>query len=427
MSRRCWASLAAAWAVTLTLASCSPRTKADPAASPSAAASAPVSVDVISARNATLPDDIAAVGTFEAISSVNISPKAPGLLVAVPVNTGQFVAKGDVIMQLDTSALEMTVRQDEADLVKAQTSLGMSRPGQTLKSDRDIPAVRKARATVDNARLAWERSRTLYRADLISQKDLQDDKRALLAAQADYQAALDSVKSDKVTVLQKQIQLQTDQLNLRNATVRAPFSGYVSAVNVDVGDYVQPGGGSGSSGYVTLLTLDPIYCEVKIGETDSQRVRVGQPVEVKTAAYPGRRFKGNVYRISPALDPATRTLKALARIANPERLLKPGLYGNATITLGATPGVVMVPQMAQTEQAGQTCVYVVEQTASGALARMRTLRRGRVDGRWVEAIDSAVRAGDSVVVGNLDRLYDGAPVTPAQTLREAPAVPKTGI
>ena len=142
MSRRCWASLAAAWAVTLTLASCSPRTGATPAASPSAAASAPVSVDVISARKATLPDDIAAVGTFEAISSVNISPKAPGLLVAVPVNTGQFVAKGDVIMQLDTSALEMTVRQDEADLVKAQTSLGLSRPGQTLKSDRDIPAVR---------------------------------------------------------------------------------------------------------------------------------------------------------------------------------------------------------------------------------------------------------------------------------------------
>lgn len=417
-------TVALAAALGLTLTSCSPRNGAKSSASSSPSAQAAVSVDTIPARSAALPEEVPAVGTFQAITSVNITPRAPGLVVSVPVHTGQYVAQGSVIMQLDTSALEMTVRQDQADLEVAQSRLGLS-PGQRLRSDREIPTMRKAHATVENARLSWERSRTLYRADLISQKDLQDDKRALLTAQADYQSQIDQVKTDKASVAFKQVQLQADRLKLRDATVRAPFSGYVASVGIDVGDWVSPGGNGGPNAYVTLLTLDPIYCEMQIGEANSQKIKIGQQVTLTTPAYPGRTFKGSVLRISPSLDPTTRTLKVLASIANPEKRLKPGLYGNAKVNLGITPGVVLVPQMAQTEQAGQTCVYVVEQTPAGAVARLRTMQRGRVAGRWIEAAQSRVKAGEMVVVGNLDRLSDGVPVTVSRKLEEAPAVLET--
>lgn len=404
------------------LCSCSAPSPKAPKPSPSASASVAVAVETVTARSATLPENITAVGTFEAVTSVNISPKIAGLVVEVPVHTGQFVPQGAVIMQLDTSDLEMTLRQSRADLMAEQTRLGLTRPDQQLRSDRDVPSVRKARASLENARLAFERSSNLYRADLIAQKDLQDDKTALISAQADYQTALESVQTSKANVLIKRTQVTADEMRLNNATVRAPFSGYVASVGVDVGDYVTPSGSSGNSPYVALLTLDPIYCEVKIGESNSQKVRVGQAVEVTTVAYPGRTFKGSVLRISPALDTSTRTLRVNARIANPEKLLKPGLYGNVLVTLGVTPGVTMVAQMAQTEKDGQTCVYTVESTSSGTVARLRTMRRGRIDGRWIEARESTLKPGEAVIVGDLDRLHDGAPITVSKTLQEAPPV-----
>lgn len=412
-----------ALALSLLLTSCSPRDGAKPSPSSSAAA-APIEVETVVARSAVLPEDISAVGTFQAISSVNISPKASGPLVSVPVHTGQFVPQGGVIMQQDTSDLEMAIRQDRADLAAEQTRLGLTGLNQELKSDRDVPSVRKARANLENARLQWERNRNLYRADLIAQKDLQDAKTSFLTAQADYQTAVDNVQTNKANVLIKRAQLQADELKLRNATVRAPFSGYVSSVSVDVGDYVTPGGSSGNSPYVTLLTLDPIYCQMKIGEINSQRLRLGQTVTMTTVAYPGKRFNGVVYRISPALDPATRTVNVLARISNPSRLLKPGLYGNVVVRLGTTPDVPLVPQMAQTERAGQTYVYVVEQTPKGPVARMRPMGHGRIDGNWIEASSADVKAGTQVVVSSLDRMYDGAPLTITRTLPQAPPVPR---
>lgn len=412
----------------LGLAACSGKGPAGPA-SPSAKASAatPLAVEVIHTRIASLTSDISAVGTFQAVSSVQVSPKAAGLVVAVPVEIGQFVPEGAVIMQLDTSALEMALRQDEADLAVAQARLGVSASASASQKsreirDRDTPAVRKAQANLDNARLAWERSRTLYRADLIPQKDLQDDKKALLQAQADLQSQIDQVQSDKATVAVKRVQLQADQLHLRDATVRAPFSGYVASLDVEKGAYVQPGGG-GTSGYVKLVTLDPIDCEIRVGENDSKQVRVGQRVEVKASVRTEHSYQGRVLQVAPALDPATRTLKVLARLHNPDKQLKPGLYGNARITLGKTPKVLMVPRMAQITQAGQTGVYVVEESRDGAVVRMRTLRRGRIQGDWVEALESGIKADDLLVVGALDRLYDGAPISVSKTLTDAPAVP----
>lgn len=410
------------------LTSCKGRQEGAPTASSSASPSiAAVQVEAVPVRLASLPDRISAVGTFQAISSVNVTPKLAGLVVKAPVHTGQFVAMGGVILQLDTADLEAQLRQDRADLAAEQTKLGLSRIDQQLSNDRDVPAVRKARASLENARLQWERSRNLYRADLIAQKDLQDAKTEYLKAQADYQTAIDNVKTNKASVLIKRAQLQADELKLRNATVRAPFSGFVSACNVDVGDYVTPGGSATSgSPYVTLLTLDPIYCQMQIGEINSQKLRLGQSLEIRTVAYPGKVFNGVVYRLSPALDAATRTVRISARLSNPEKLLKPGLYGNCTITLGVTPDVRLVPQMAQTESAGEAHVFIAETTPSGTVARQVVITRGRLDGNWVEAKDASFKGGTPVIVTNLQHLYDGAPVQVTRTLDQPPAVPQAG-
>jgi membrane fusion protein (multidrug efflux system) len=394
-------------------------------ASPGPASTPAVEVDVVPVRIATLADDIAVVGNFRAITEANISPKAGGLVVEVPVRLGQFVPTGAVLIQLDTEAIEAQLAHDRADIAAEQTRLGLRGLHESLRSDAQAPAVRKAKATLDNAQLQWERSRNLYRADLIAQKDLQDAKAQYLTALADYQTAIENVQTNKANVELKRSQLAIDEQSLRNATVRAPFAGWVAARNVDPGDYVQPGGASSNKEYIKLVTLDPIYCTMDIPEAYSHRLRTGQAVSIKTVSWPDRRFNGHITHISPSLDATTRTLKVDATLANPEKLLRPGLYGNVHLRLGQTPNAREVPQVAQVETAGQLRIFVVEVKGSQAVARALPITRGQYDGNWVQ-VREALSPSTRVIVSNTDKLYDGVPVKIGKTLSDAPPVASGG-
>lgn len=421
--RLLWVVLLAAY-----LTSCTPASSPETNPSPSASLSV-VDVDVVPVRVATLDDEINAVGNFRAITEANVSPKNGGLVVDVPVHLGQFVASGAALIQLDTADILAQLAQDRADIVAEQTRLGLTGLHQKLKNDANAPAVRKAQATLENNRLQWERSRNLYRSDLIAQKDLQDAKAQYVSAMADYQSALDNVQTNKANVALKRTQLAIDEQRLRNATVRAPFAGYIASRNVNPGDYVQSGGRApNNQEYMKLITIDPIYCTLSIPELYSQRLKRGQPLRIKTVAFPGRLFGGHVSHVSPALDPSTRTIKVDATIDNPGGLLKPGLYGTVKLQIGQIRDARMVPQSAQVEMAGTTRVYVVEEKKGvGTVVRGIPMKRGRVDGNWIQADEAPdLMPSMQVVVSNLDRLYDGARVKVGKTLTEPPALPQLG-
>src|SRR5690606_12876150 len=129
------------------------------------------------------PRRISTVGTTRSVNEASISPRSAGLVVDVPVSLGDKVRKGDVLIQQDTSELEMQLGQDEAQLLVDLAQLGLERPGQA-RPETDAPAVQRAKANLDNARLNWNRSQNLYRANLIAEAELQQNKQALLTAQA---------------------------------------------------------------------------------------------------------------------------------------------------------------------------------------------------------------------------------------------------
>lgn len=383
----------------LTLSGCSGQGHA-PEASPSPAG--PVEVTVATVRLQDLPRRISTVGTTRSVNEASISPRSAGLVLDVPVSLGDRVRKGDVLIQQDTQELRMQLGQDEAQLLVDLAQLGLDRPGQA-RPESDAPAVQRARANLDNARLNWNRSQNLYRANLIAEAELQQNKQALLTAQADYNSALDQVRTSRANVGVREAALRTGRLRLEQMTTRAPFDGFITAVNINEGDFVSPGGG-GQDPYLRLTQLDPIEVRLELAQAYAAELKVGQTMEVSADAFPGRTFTGRVVHVNPSADPQTRAIAVDARFANPRGLLRPGLFGSVELRIGTRKNAPLVPRTALQKTIGGFQVFVVD----GGVARPVAVTPGDPVGEWI-AVDG-LKGGQKVATSSLDRLYDGSPV-----------------
>jgi membrane fusion protein (multidrug efflux system) len=219
-------------------------------------------------------------------------------------------------------------------------------------------------------------------------------------------AALDKVETGlsraRSRVEATRAELGVAERAVRDANVRAPFSGWIARRDVSRGEYVRTG-----QPLFELVALDPIEVEFSVSERDSARVAVGQGVEVRVAPFPDESFRGEVTVISPTLDPKTRTLRVKARIANADGRLRPGLFARADLGVARREGALLVPEEAVLQRADGEVVFVVtpEDTARRVVVKTGLQREGQVE------IVQGVGAQDRVVVRGHAALVDGAPVS----------------
>src|SRR4030095_5983914 len=142
--------------------------------------------------------------------------------------------------------------------------------------------------------------------------------------------------------------------------------GFVSA-----GDHVAEG-----EKLFDLVAIDPIEVEFHLTERDSARVAVGHTVEVRVTPYPDEVFRATVHVVSPRIDPATRTLRVKARVENPERKLRPGLFARADPRVAARERVPMIPEQAVLQRSDGSVIFVVRDgnRAERRQVRLRVLR-----------------------------------------------------
>jgi len=395
------------------LAGCGGRGSVTPA--PEASRSAAVEVDVASVRLADLPRWLSTVGTSRSMNEASISPRSAGVVVDVPVDLGDLVREGDVLIQQDPEEMRLQIEQDRASLRADLAALGIDQLDAPSRPDEDAPAVQKARANLDNARQSWDRNQNLYRANLIAEQELQTSKQALLSAQADYQGALDQVRTSWANVGVRRSALRINQQRLANLTTRAPFDGYITAKNVNRGDYASPGG-SGQEPYIRLTQLDPIDVRLEIAQVYAEKLKIGQQVEVTADAFPGRTFKGRVVHVNPASSAQSRTIAVDARFANPHGLLRPGLFGAVQLRLGTRPNASLVPEAALQKTIGAFQVFVVERREGAATVRAVPVSTGDRVGTWMEV--EGLKGGQQVAVNSLDRLFNGAHVTVRKVVQD---------
>jgi multidrug efflux system membrane fusion protein len=191
--------------------------------------------------------------------------------------------------------------------------------------------------------------------------------------------------------------------------VRAPFDGELGVRHVEVGQFLTAG-----TQIVSLTDLSELYANFTVTEKGSAQLKVGQTVRVGVDAYPGRTFEGKITAIEPQISTDTRNIRVQATIANPDRILKPGMFATTTVVLPDKPAVVTVPETAVDYTLYGDSVFLItekkEDDGKTSLTAVRTFVRtgNRVNGR--AEILSGLKAGDRVVAVGQLKLQSGAAV-----------------
>jgi RND family efflux transporter MFP subunit len=352
------------------------------------AASAPVAVSVVVVQPETLPVSSEWIATLDGYVNAQIRPQVSGYLIRKHYEEGSVVQKDQVLFEIDARPFQTAVAQAEAARAKAQADLG--------RAERD-----KAR----DAPLAKERA--------IPQSQLDNDVQAELAAAAAVKAA--------------EASLDAARLNVSFTKVRSLIDGVAAIATAQIGDLVSP---------ATLLTtvsqVDPIKAYFSISEQEYLRAakQLNRPSEKElwqtgsalslTLADGSEYGKGGSFLAADRqIDPKTGTIRISAVFPNPDRILRPGLYGRVRAETSLLENVLLVPQRAVSELQGAAQLRVV---GEGNKVSLRNVTLGaRVDNRWV--ITRGLNKGEQVILDG-PQLKDGTQVNP--TPASAPAAAQGG-
>lgn len=353
----------------LLLISCSSteaqREHADPAPSPRGNAAAGIPVTTATATVKPMPVTLDAVGTAEAISTVDIRAQITGQLQDVRFAPGQDVRKGQPLFELDRRPLEASVRQSEAIAAKDEAQL------------------RNAAA---------ERQRA---EDLLTKGIL---------ARSDYDTSIANAAALEAAVAADRAQVEQARLNLQYAEIASPLDGRTGELHSHVGDLVRT---NDTQPLVTINQLAPIYVTFSVPARFLDEIRKANAGGALPVTATRQHAKGVVTFIDNAVDQSTATIKLKATFPNGDRELWPGLFTQVSLQLSVQPHAVVVPASAvQTSQQGQY-VYVVK---SDHTVEVRHITLDRQQGDEAVIADG-VKGGEQVVTEGQLRLSPGAHVT----------------
>lgn len=311
------------------------------------AVGARVPVETAVSRAEKRTTDIPAVGNLRSDENVQIAPEVAGRIADIAFEEGEAVKQGDVLIRLDDALARAEAAETEARFNLAKANFDRA---ETLTKSRNIAerAYDEARANFESARAAVELAR---------------------------------VRVDK-------------------HEIRAPFPGVVGIRMHSVGAFVSIG-----TTIVNLEKIDVLKVDFKVPEIFYADVHVGQSIEVTADALPGRTFNAEIYAINPLVDVNGRALQVRARLANPELVLRPGLFARVSVKGRQAREVVLVPESALVPRGGETFVYRVE---GGKAVESKINVGGRLAGEVeiIEGLDS----GATIVVAGHQRLRDGIAV-----------------
>lgn len=335
------------------------------------------SVEVERIARAPKTTNIALPGTLEPLHQAAIYARTSGYVKLWNADIGRSVHAGDVLAIIETPDLDQQLAQSRATLEQARSGLDLAR----VEQQRWAAMVKDSVVTVDE----YDQKTQAAQASAST----------VAAAQADV-ARLTALQSfERVT---------------------APFDGIVTGRNVDVGAFVQAGGGTGTSmpsngsaapsSLFQMVQTDTVRVYITVPQSDATAIEPGQVADVRVQEFPNQVFAGRVVRTARAVDPQSRTLLTEVQIINPKRLLLPGMYAEIRFVLSRTNPPLIVPATALLPLTDG--VHVIEVGADGRVQH-RKLRIVRDYGDYME-VDGGVSEGESVVLNPGDDLPDGTKV-----------------
>jgi membrane fusion protein (multidrug efflux system) len=318
------------------------------------------------------------VATLDGYVNAQIRPQVSGYIIKQGYKEGSVVRKGQELFEIDPRPFQATLDRAKGDLAQAQAQLGKS----TLDVERDTP---------------------LAEARAIAKSQLDNEIQAKLGAQA-------AVESNRATVEQA-------ELNLEWTKVTSLVDGIAGIAQVQIGNLVGP-----NSVLTSVSQVDPVKAYFPISEQAyvlAQKQSSGgaarhavsffgsslELILTDGSIYPQ---KGKILLADRQVDSSTGTIRIVAAFPNPGNILRPGQYGRVHVETNIKKGALLIPQSAVAQSQGSYQVAVV---GADRKVSMRTVKPGETVGtNWV--IDSGLKPGEQVVVEGLQRVREGALVSP---------------
>jgi multidrug efflux pump subunit AcrA (membrane-fusion protein) len=340
-------------------------------------------------------------GTLAAENEVTVSSQAEGVVSRILADLGDRVGTGQVLVELDREKLQYNLDQQKAALARSLARYGASEPGRLPPIDQ-TPDVKRAAAELNQAKRGFDRASELSKRQLLSQQALDDADAVLRTKQAEYDTALQNVRNMAADIDASNAAARLAERQLRDANIRAPFDGYVQQRMVSLGELVKE-----QMPVIKIVRIDPLKVIAEIPEGLAPWIQSGQPVDLQVDAYPDRPFTGTVSRISPSVNQQTRAFPFEALVPNPQGLLKPGTFVRVKLTTNHTEDLLTLPYAALQYRYGVNRAFVV----TGDTIAGRELKVGDRLGDRIEIL-GGVKAGDVVVLTDVDNLTDGMTVAP---------------
>lgn len=317
--------------------------------------------DVATAREGELTTGVTLAGSLDPYRVVGVRAQVPGIVLALRADRGDRVTQGAVMATIEAAGIRAQASGAQAAVAAAEANFALA--AQQLES-----------------------ARTLFGAGAMSEIDFRGAQAAHEAARAQLAAARGQAAG------------ASEQA--RRASVTAPISGQVSQRSVSEGESVNPG-------QPLFTVVDTRFLELagQVPVTEAAVVQAGQPVEFTLVSQPGRMLRGEVARVEPTADPATRQVGVYLRLPNQDARLVGGQFATGRVVTGRLEGAVIVPSAAVREDGGRQFVWVV---ADGTVSRRPITVAGRDASAGVVAV-AGLEAGEQVVVA-AGQLQEGTPV-----------------
>jgi RND family efflux transporter MFP subunit len=341
-----------------------------------------VVVKTATAQRIPFEEAVELTGELRPLAQVAVAPKVSGRLSEVPVDNGDYVQKGQLLARIDDQELEQQVS-------RARASLRVAEAG--LKQDK---------ANLENLKSQLRRTERLYADQLVSLQSLEDLRSQVKAGEAGLELGEAQINQARAALNELEIQVAQTRLY-------APMSGYVGDRNLYPGALVTP-----SSSILSVLDLSRLKTIVAAPEVQLRRLHIGLPARVSVDAYPNESFSGTISRISPLLDPATRTAEVEIIIPNRQSLLKAGMFVRVTVVIQNVTSLA-VPREALVTRESQQGVFVIADGKAHYLpVEIGISQRGHIQ------ILSGIEAGREVVAAGAQFLNEGDPVR-LQSVRDS--------
>jgi membrane fusion protein (multidrug efflux system) len=329
----------------------------------------PTTVSSVVVKEEDWAPKLSAVGSVSAVQGAVVSTELGGVVSKIAFENGSTAKKGDLLMQLDTSAEEAQLHSAEADLALARADV--------------------------------ERSRDLAARKVISRAD-----------------------SDSAESKFNRLNAVVDQMrsNIRKKTVVAPFDGQLGIRQVNVGQSIDA-----RLPVVQLTALNPVFVDFSLPEQYLSQLSNGLDVNVRVDALPDHDFKGKLTAVNSMVDSVTRNVTAQATLQNPEHTLRPGMFAKVEVVLPTKGKALVIPGSAVSYAPFGDSVYIIETKKDpktrkdSQTLRQQFVRIGEARGDFV-SVTQGLKGGETIVSTGVFKLRNGMSVTINNELAPKPQI-----